>query len=114
MTSIESVAKTVLTTRRRAIQRLFRGNAEEDKHLHEEREADWPDRAVMEETLVVLARLSDGERRELSEIDAALERIDRGLYGRCEQCHSSIGRQRLRAIPEARYCIACTERHEVV
>jgi RNA polymerase-binding transcription factor DksA len=60
----------------------------------------------------VLERLTDNERQELVEIDAALERISRGNYGRCQSCEGPIGRQRLRAIPEARYCIACTEKQE--
>ena len=45
---------------------------------------------------------------ELLETDAALERIERGSYGRCEKCGGAIGRQRLLALPAARLCIECT------
>ncbi len=45
--------------------------------------------------------------RELAETQAALERIERGTYGRCESCGGAVGRQRLLALPAARYCIAC-------
>lgn len=47
-------------------------------------------------------------RRELEEIDAALARIQDGRYGTCLSCGGPMGLQRLRAIPEARYCIACS------
>jgi RNA polymerase-binding transcription factor DksA len=45
---------------------------------------------------------------DVAEIESALSRIDEGVYGQCERCGGAIGRQRLRAIPEARLCIACT------
>jgi DnaK suppressor protein len=47
---------------------------------------------------------------ELSETQAALDRIERGAYGRCESCGGAIGRQRLLALPAARYCIGCAPR----
>lgn len=52
--------------------------------------------------------LTDAERTELREIDAALDRIARGSWGHCERCGTGIGRQRLRAVPEARYCEGCS------
>ena len=39
---------------------------------------------------------------------AALERIADGTFGRCETCGGAIGRQRLLALPAARFCIHCT------
>jgi DnaK suppressor protein len=49
----------------------------------------------------------DSVRRELADIDAALARIQEGRYGTCVHCGGPMGLQRLRAIPEARYCLAC-------
>jgi RNA polymerase-binding transcription factor len=43
----------------------------------------------------------------VSEIDAALGRIDSGTYGVCERCHQAIPKPRLRALPYARLCVAC-------
>lgn len=54
-------------------------------------------------------QLGDREAIELVEIDAALERITAGQYGRCESCGGAIGSQRLNALPETRYCIGCAE-----
>ena len=56
----------------------------------------------------VAAQLSDRDQRELAEIDAAVERMDAGGYGRCESCGRAIGRQRLLALPEARLCLTCS------
>jgi hypothetical protein len=50
----------------------------------------------------------EGVRRELEDIDAALARIQEGRYGTCVNCGGPMGLQRLRAIPEARYCLACS------
>jgi DnaK suppressor protein len=52
--------------------------------------------------------LSDGARGELADIDAALARIREGRYGVCVACGGPMGLQRLRAIPEARYCLGCS------
>lgn len=52
-------------------------------------------------------QLTEAERQELLDIDAALQRIAGGYFGRCERCGGAMGRHRLRAIPEARYCMTC-------
>jgi len=54
----------------------------------------------------VTALLEQG-RDHLSEIDAAVRRIDEGRYGACEQCGRPIGAERLAARPVARTCITC-------
>jgi RNA polymerase-binding transcription factor DksA len=43
----------------------------------------------------------------LSEIDAAVERLDAGSYGVCETCGAMIGEGRLEARPVARTCLRC-------
>ena len=49
--------------------------------------------------------LMDSERKLLQEIDAALERIERGTYGICEGKGIPIAKARLEAQPWARYCV---------
>jgi RNA polymerase-binding transcription factor DksA len=58
------------------------------------------------------ALIRDVERRELADIDAALRRIEEGKYGRCEACGGPMGLQRMRAIPEARFCVSCSGQRE--
>jgi RNA polymerase-binding transcription factor DksA len=43
----------------------------------------------------------------LSEVEAALERLDAGTYGLCEVCGNQIGPDRLEAMPAAARCISC-------
>ncbi|HWB89505.1 MAG TPA: TraR/DksA C4-type zinc finger protein [Acidimicrobiia bacterium] len=40
----------------------------------------------------------------LGEIDAALERLDRGEYGTCQVCGRPIDDERLEALPATRFC----------
>ena len=42
---------------------------------------------------------------ELTEIEAALQRLDDGKYGLCEGCGQPIAEARLDAMPAARYCV---------
>ena len=51
--------------------------------------------------------LLENENQQLEEIGAALERIDQGTFGKCEECGGKISVERLRAIPYARLCIEC-------
>lgn len=44
------------------------------------------------------------------EIQAALERLEKGTFGTCEGCGQPIAEERLQAIPYARKCIACASR----
>jgi DnaK suppressor protein len=63
-------------------------------------------RAALEKSLVLAGDTAD-VARDLAETRAALERVHDGTYGRCEACGGAIGRQRLLALPAARYCIGC-------
>lgn len=42
---------------------------------------------------------------ELTEVQAALKKLDEGTYGVCEACGAPIAEPRLEALPSARYCI---------
>jgi len=46
-------------------------------------------------------------------IDEALRRIDDGSYGKCLTCGKSISKERLLAVPHARFCIDCKSAEEV-
>jgi RNA polymerase-binding transcription factor DksA len=43
----------------------------------------------------------------VAEVEAALQRLDGGAYGLCEECGRPIAPERLEAIPHARWCISC-------
>lgn len=48
----------------------------------------------------------------VTEIDAALARIDRGTYGACERCNGAIAIERLEALPTTRVCLACARHRD--
>ena len=57
------------------------------------------------------AEVLAGELKEtLEEVEAALERLAQGTYGRCERCGQEIAPARLEAMPAARLCIADANR----
>ena len=51
--------------------------------------------------------LLDNHEQKLKEIDAALERIEQGTFGRCEECGKDLSKERLEALPFTRYCVEC-------
>lgn len=55
----------------------------------------------------VLMSLSNAQRRAAGDIDAALERIDGGVYGFCARCEEEIPPRRMEVRPFSRYCVEC-------
>jgi len=51
--------------------------------------------------------MAQSEGKELQLIDAALDRMHAGTYGKCEDCERDIPTVRLEAVPCASRCIAC-------
>jgi RNA polymerase-binding transcription factor DksA len=56
---------------------------------------------------VALRRSADLQRT-ITEIDAALARIDGGTYGTCDRCGAAIPEERLELRPFAGRCVTCT------
>ncbi|APT59148.1 RNA polymerase-binding protein DksA [Roseomonas gilardii subsp. gilardii] len=75
-------------------------------------EADLTDRASVETDRALELRTRDRARKLISKIDMALERIENGTYGYCEETGEPIGLKRLEARPIATLSIEAQERHE--
>ena len=73
---------------------------------------DPSDRATQEEEHAIELRTRDRERKLLRKIDQALERIDDGSYGYCEETGEPIGLKRLLARPTATLTVEAQERRE--
>jgi len=101
-------ARETLLRRRHRLVRLQGGAESQGRELREARSPDWVDQASDEGAARLLDDLTERERAEVAEIDAALARIERGTYGVCLSCGGPLERGRLRAIPEARLCLACS------
>ncbi len=71
------------------------------------------DRATRESEVGHELRLRDRDRKLLSKIREALERIDAGTFGKCESCGGRIDPARLRARPVTTLCIDCKREAEL-
>lgn len=71
------------------------------------------DRATQESEFGLELRTRDRERKLLKKIDAALQRIEDGSYGYCEETGDEIGLRRLEARPVATLCVEAQERREL-
>lgn len=74
--------------------------------------ADPSDRATLEEEYALELRTRDRERKLLQKIRSALELIESGDYGYCEDTGEPIGLKRLIARPTATLSIEAQERRE--
>jgi len=73
---------------------------------------DPTDRATLETDRNFTLRIRDRERKLISKIKSALERIEDGTYGICEACGEDISEKRLLARPVTTLCIECKARQE--
>ena len=83
-----------------------------DIHLDPDDFPDEIDTASSEIGLSFIGRLRERERGLLNKINAALEKIEQGVYGECENCGEEIGIKRLEARPVAELCIDCKAEQE--
>lgn len=76
-------------------------------------EADPNDRASRETDISLELRSRDREGKLIKKINEALERLNEGDYGFCENCGEEIGVSRLEARPTAEMCIDCKTLDEI-
>jgi DnaK suppressor protein len=73
---------------------------------------DYVDYAVNSYAREFLLSLTEMDRKHLLLVEEALNRIDRGEYGYCQQCGEDINPKRLEVQPWARHCLTCQELEE--
>jgi RNA polymerase-binding protein DksA len=115
----EGFRDALLDERRRVEHALATLRDEHPGSLDEEVEeiAATSDNHLAETATATLGReidytLGDNAEQILTEIDAALRRIEDGTYGTCVNCGQEIPRERLEAYPWASLCIGCKRRSE--
>ncbi len=105
--------RTELRRRRQALlETVRRAAAGLDALRSAERDPEFEEGAQAEHEQFTLARLSENQRRELLLIDAAMARLDEGVYGACLDCDLEIDPRRLAALPYALLCTECAQRRE--
>ena len=73
---------------------------------------DPTDRASLESDRNFELRIRDRERKLINKIREAMERIEAGEFGICEECGEDIGKARLKARPVTTLCIECKTEQE--
>lgn len=93
---------------------ILREARETLQHLQDENQnhPDLADRASSETDRSIELRARDRQRKLIAKIDAALQRIDDGSYGYCEETGEPISLKRLEARPIATLSVEAQERHE--
>jgi DnaK suppressor protein len=92
---------------------ILRSSRDTLENLQEsEQHPDLTDRASSETDRAIELRARDRQRKLIAKIDAALQRIEDGTYGYCEETGEPIGIKRLDARPVATLSVEAQERHE--
>jgi len=84
----------------------------EDFVVNSEDRLDELDQASTDAEQSMRMRLRNREILYLKKVDEALERIEEGTFGLCENCEEDIEARRLEVRPTATLCIACKEDEE--
>jgi len=107
MTGDYSQAKELLLKERQALIREVNASYETCRELGQDGVPDIGDMSSVTYSRDVLFNLSETQKQRINDIDAALERIDKGEYGTCMECDEEIAPRRMEVRPFSRYCIEC-------
>jgi len=101
-----------LADKKEQIIRKLTDKITESKDMDSNVAQDMVDKAETSYTKEFLLSLSDGERKQLLQIDEALKRLEHGEFGVCQSCQKEIGLKRIAVIPWTPFCIDCQEKQE--
>ena len=106
-----------LEREKKSLKKIMEGFADENKEVKGDWKTRFPDfkaEGVLDEeadeveeysSLLSIEKILETK---LQNIDNALSKIDSGDYGKCEKCGNMIDIERLRIIPETRFCSDCS------
>ena len=104
--------KTTLSGQKQQILQQLDEEIREGKESELDEGMDTYDLASEERDREINLILSDRDRDKLQAIENALDRIEEGEYGICQDCEEDIAQARLEALPFTRLCVACQEERE--
>jgi DnaK suppressor protein len=81
-----------------------------EKRAMNDNPSDFIDKASREFEQNAEMMMKERKKSLIQELQGAIMRIDRGVFGICEVCEGRISERRLLAIPTSRFCIACMEK----
>ena len=108
---IKEIEQHLLEMRKEILERI---KSKKNEEMPENETGDEADLAAQSLEKEVLFELNDSSHEKLDQIEAALRRISKGIYGTCEYCRKPIPKKRILALPFARYCINCQVSNESI
>ncbi len=105
-------AKEKLLAREQELLGEMRRLGEDAREAQETEVEDPIDHVESSETKAVNFRVNTMASESLGQVQAALQRIDDGTYGKCIDCGRQISEARLQALPWTPYCLEDGEKHE--
>ncbi|MFN8644920.1 MAG: TraR/DksA C4-type zinc finger protein [Candidatus Binatia bacterium] len=109
----EATKRVLLGERQRLLSHVARLESELE-WLENDVEPELVETAQQANIARLVARLDDRDRAELTAIERALVRLERGQYGTCWICGQAIPAERLRALPAAELCRPCAASREIL
>ena len=106
---LKEIKKNLLKLKEEATARL---KNKKDMDMPEAEVGDPIDDATRSLDKEILFELSGNAHNTIEQIEAALRKMDKGIYGRCEYCRQPIPKKRIKALPFARYCVNCQHSSE--
>jgi len=104
--------RTLLMQIRKDITREIQQDVQEGREGEAGDGRDTYDIASDERDREINLLLGDRDRKKLEQVDDALQRLDAGEYGECEECGGEIAAGRLEAMPFSRLCVTCQSEFE--
>jgi DnaK suppressor protein len=110
--------RQLLIARRQEIQHqideLLAQHRADQIQLREESVADAEDLSTRDSASHQQLSILEVRNQMRLQVEAALQRLDEGTYGICEDCLTPINEERLKAMPFARRCINCQRHAELL
>jgi DnaK suppressor protein len=101
-----------LRSQQALLERTMQSAAREGRQTSTDDLQDAADQAVQSYQKELLFLQGTQGHTQLTLVRAALDRIEDGSFGECQQCGNSIGEKRLEAVPWTAHCIGCQEKIE--
>ena len=110
--------RQLLLARRQEVQQqidaLLAQHRADQTRLREESVADTEDLSTQNSNSHQQLSILEVRNQMRLQLDAALQRLEEGAYGICEDCQKPISEERLKALPFARRCIDCQRHAELL
>ncbi len=106
---IDTAVKELRDERKRLVRQLAELGANERGELNGTMDFSdgFADAAAATAERTEILGIVDNTRAMLEDVDAALAKVEKGTYGKCESCGGDIGAARMEFRPTSRYCVDC-------